>query len=147
VLRCGVVLAPLVRAGHEARPHVVAPPFAQLEAEHDDEGEDTGEADGVADRRRSVVGCAHEETTTEMVAEQSLGGDIHERERARQLGEEVSSDVGDLNLVGAGVDLEDLGITGELLDAVLGDVAVAAEELHRFHGHLRGSLGGVELHG
>lgn len=134
-------------AGHEGRPHVVAPALAELEAEHDDEGQDTGQADDVPHRRRSVVRCAHEGTTTEMVALQPLGDGAHGMETTRQLGEEVSSDVGDLDLVGAGVDLEDLGVAGELLDPVLGDVAVAAEELHRFHRHLRGSLGGVELHG
>ena len=37
----------------------------------------------------------------------------------------------DLDLVGAGVDLQHLGVAGELLDLVLGHVAVAAEELHR----------------
>ena len=55
--------------------------------------------------------------------------------------------MGDLDLVGAGVDLEDLGVAGQLLDPELGHVPVAAEELHRLHGHLGGGLGRVELHG
>jgi hypothetical protein len=43
------------------------------------------------------------------------------------------------------VDHQRLGVPGQLLDAVLGHVAVAAEELHRFHRDLGGRLGGVEL--
>src|SRR5262249_61173719 len=40
-----------------------------------------------------------------------------------------------LDLVGAGVDLEDLGVARELLDLVLGHVPVAAEELDGFERH------------
>ena len=46
--------------------------------------------------------------------------------------EQVLCDVGDLDLVGAGVDLQDLGVAGELFDPVLAHVAVAAEKLHGF---------------
>lgn len=52
-----------------------------------------------------------------------------------KLGKQVASDVGDLDLVGSGVDLEDLCVTGKLLDAILGDVAVSTEQLHGFHGN------------
>ena len=52
----------------------------------------------------------------------------------------------DLDLVGAGVDLQHLGVAGELLDLVLGHVAVAAEELHRLERHLDRRLRRVELH-
>ena len=54
----------------------------------------------------------------------------------RQRAEQVLGDVGDLDLVGAGVDLEHLGVAGELLDLELGHVAVAAVELHRLQRHL-----------
>src|ERR1700750_3374642 len=46
--------------------------------------------------------------------------------------------MGDLHLVGARVDHQALGVTGELLDAVLGHVAVAAEQLHGLHRDLGG---------
>src|ERR1700722_19481044 len=61
--------------------------------------------------------------------------------------QQVACDVGDLDLVGAGVDLEDLGVAGQLLHPELGHVPVTAEELHRLHGHLRRGLGRVQLHG
>src|SRR5690606_11399302 len=61
--------------------------------------------------------------------------------------QQVPGDVGDLDLVGAAVDLQHLGVAGQLLDLELAHVAVAAEELHGLHGHLDGGPGGVELHG
>ena len=57
---------------------------------------------------------------------------------ARSAAEQVLGDVGDLDLVGAGVDLEDLGVPGELLDLELGHVAVAAVQLDGLHRHLGG---------
>jgi len=67
--------------------------------------------------------------------------------RGSNLGKQVASDVGDLDLVGSGVDLEDLCVTSELFHPVLSDVAIATEQLDGFHGHFGGSLGRVELHG
>ncbi len=55
--------------------------------------------------------------------------------RGRNLDKQVASDVGDLDLVGSGVDLENLCVTSELLHAVLSNVAIATEQLHGFHGH------------
>ena len=54
--------------------------------------------------------------------------------------EKVTCDVGDLDLVGPGVDLQDLGVAGQLLDLVLGHVAVAAEQLHGLERHLDGRV-------
>ena len=53
----------------------------------------------------------------------------------------------DLDLVGATVDLKHLGVARELLDLVLGHVAVSTEELHGFERHLHRALGAVQLAG
>ena len=56
-----------------------------------------------------------------------------------------SADDETLDLVGALVDLGDLGVAHVLLDGVVLAVAVAAEELHRVGGHLHGGVGGEDL--
>src|SRR5436309_9978434 len=50
-----------------------------------------------------------------------------------------------LDLTGALVDLEQLGVAHQLLDRVLLDVAVAAEDLHRVGRHLHRGVGGEAL--
>src|SRR6266404_8166143 len=56
-----------------------------------------------------------------------------------------SRDLRDLDLVGAAVDLQDLGVAAELLDLELGHVAVAAVELYRLEADVHRRLRGVEL--
>ena len=50
-----------------------------------------------------------------------------------------------LDLVGALVDLRDLGVAHHPLDGVLVDVAVAAQHLDGVGGHLHGRVAGEEL--
>src|SRR5689334_2704021 len=61
--------------------------------------------------------------------------------------EQCPRDLRDLDLVGPAVDLEHLGVPAELLDAVLGHVAVAAEELDGFEADFHRGLRTVELAG
>src|SRR5947209_2352151 len=59
--------------------------------------------------------------------------------------EEIASDDHALDLVGALVDLRDLGIPHEALHRVLARVAVAAEDLDRVSGNAHGGVAGVTL--
>ena len=60
--------------------------------------------------------------------------------------EQSPCDMGDLDLVGAPVDLEHLGIAGELLDMAVGHVARTTEHLHRVQRNPKCLAGRVELH-
>src|SRR5262249_5696093 len=58
---------------------------------------------------------------------------------------DLAGDHETLDLRGALVDLEQLGVAHQLLDRVLLDVAVAAEDLHRVRGDLHRGVGGEAL--
>ncbi len=86
----------------------------------------------------------HGATKIDHVVEHIVNGAWTERfshGAAASAAEEIAGDVGDLDLVGAGVDLEYLGIPGQLLNSEFGHVTVPTEELHRFHGHFGCGLG------
>src|SRR4051795_5874677 len=57
----------------------------------------------------------------------------------------VAGDDDALDLVRALVDLRDLRVAHHALDGVLGDVAIAAEDLHRLDRHEHRRVGGEEL--
>src|SRR3954454_7047660 len=61
------------------------------------------------------------------------------------LGRHLAGDDDALDLVGAFVDLGDLGVAHHALDGVLVDVAVAAEDLDGVDGDLHGVVGGEQL--
>src|SRR5436853_6105382 len=60
-------------------------------------------------------------------------------------GKEIASDDDTLDLVGALVDLRDLGVAHEALHRVLARVPVAAEDLHGVGSHADGSGAGVAM--
>src|SRR5438093_2969101 len=60
-------------------------------------------------------------------------------------GKEIASDDDTLDLVGALVDLRDLGVAYEALHRVLARVAVAAGDLHGVGGRAHGGVGGEAL--
>ena len=62
-------------------------------------------------------------------------------------GEELAGDHDPLDLVGALVDLGDLGVAHHPLDGVLAGVAVAPEDLHGVGGDLHCHVGGEALGG
>src|SRR5262249_3611666 len=59
---------------------------------------------------------------------------------------EVFGDVFLVRLQGAATDLQEFGVAPQLLDDVLAQVAVAAEDLHGVVRHLLGHGGGDQLH-
>src|SRR5690349_17011229 len=56
--------------------------------------------------------------------------------------QEIAGDDDALDLVGALVDLRDLGVAHEALHRILARVAVAAEDLYGVGGHLHGGIAG-----
>ncbi|KAI3480412.1 hypothetical protein L1887_57426 [Cichorium endivia] len=59
---------------------------------------------------------------------------------------ELATDQHAADLAGAGADLVELGVAQQAAGREFVDVAVAAEDLDRFQGHLGGAFGGVEDH-
>lgn len=110
-------------AGKELTPTVATASFQHA----------TGTTTGFAPHRTS--GPCHKTVVHPLCGEECAR---RQKRQVRSSREQPFRDMCDLDLVAARIDHQPLGVTGQLLDAVLDHVTVAAEQLHRLHRDLGG---------